>query len=73
VQWVSVGTLLIVGFWLLASLAFGFYLRVIANYGTVFGNLATVVVAMAYIYLSALALLAGAVLDAILRKHVEGT
>ena len=71
-RWVGFGTLVVVGSWILMSIAFGVYLRYIASYQSVFGNLATVVVLMGYIYLSALVFLAGAQIDAIVRRRVDG-
>jgi membrane protein len=71
-QWVSFGTMLIIGSWIAMSLAFAGYLQFIANYESVFGNLATVVVLLGYIYLSSVVFLAGAQLDALVRRRVEG-
>lgn len=71
-SWVSVGSALVVGSWVTMSLAFRFYLTTIASYGTVFGSLASVIVAMAYIYLSTIVFLFGAQLDAIVRAEVTG-
>lgn len=70
--WVSVGTAIIVGAWLTASILFGLYIRFVASYGSVFGNLATVVVLFAYVYISAIVFFAGAQLDAMLRRRVDG-
>jgi membrane protein len=70
-QWVSFGTVLIVGTWILTSIGFGAYLRFVASYESVFGNLATIVVLMGYIYLSAVVFLAGAQVDALVRRRVE--
>jgi membrane protein len=64
-RWVSFGTGLTVLGWLIMSLGFGFYLRTIADYGSIFGNLATVIVAFEYAYLSAIVCLAGLALDGI--------
>ena len=71
-HWVSVGTSLSVGAWILASLGFSAYLHWIASYASVFGNLTTIVVLTGYIYLSAVAFLAGAQVDAIARRHIDG-
>jgi uncharacterized BrkB/YihY/UPF0761 family membrane protein len=46
------------------SLAFGVYLRDIADYDSVFGGLATVVVLIAYLYAAAVVSLAGVQVDA---------
>ena len=71
--WVSFGAVLCVGSWLLASVAFGFYATEIASYGSLFGSFASVFVLLTYLYLTAIALLAGAELDAQVRRKVEGS
>lgn len=70
VVWVSVGTSLVIALWLGMSLGFGTYLRFIASYGSVFGALATMVVATAYIYLSCVVFLAGAMADSEMREQM---
>jgi membrane protein len=70
---VTVGTAIVVGAWILASILFGIYIRFIASYGSIFGNLATIMVLFAYIYLSAIVFFAGAQVDAIIRRRVEGS
>lgn len=67
-QFVSLGSSIVVIAWALTSLAFGFYVTDVADYGSVFGNLATVIILFEYVYLSACAFLTGALLDAIIRK-----
>jgi membrane protein len=71
-EWVSVGTAIVVGAWILASILFGLYLRVVASYGSIYGSLATIVVLFAYIYISAIVFFAGALVDSIIRERVEG-
>jgi membrane protein len=71
-RWVTTGTTIVVGAWILASIAFGLYIRFIASYGSVYGNLATIVILFAYIYISAIVFFAGAQVDAIIRRRVEG-
>jgi membrane protein len=70
--WVSFGTLVCVGLWLVASAAFGFYATRIADYGSVFGAFATLFILLTYLYLSATALLTGAAVDAQVRRDVSG-
>jgi membrane protein len=70
-HWVSFGTLLIIGAWIVMSIGFGAYLRFVASYESVFGNLATVVVLTGYIYLSAVVFLGGAQVDAITRRWLS--
>jgi membrane protein len=70
--WVSEGTTIIVGTWIAASIVFGLYIRFIASYGSIFGNLATIVILFLYIYISSIVFFAGAQVDAIIRRRVEG-
>src|SRR3954447_3550020 len=70
--WVSVGTAMIVGVWVIASVLFGLYIRFIASYGSIYGSLATIVVLFLYVYISAIVFFAGAQVDAIIRRRVEG-
>ncbi len=66
--WSGVGTVFVVGLWILASLAFGLYATYVADYGSVFGGLATIWVLLTYLYLSSLALLFGIQLDSCVRS-----
>jgi membrane protein len=70
--WVSLGAAIVVGFWVIVSLVFYFYLTAIASYESVFGSLAAVIVAMAYLYVSTTVFLFGAQLDAIIRAQATG-
>ena len=67
-HWVTFGTVLIMAGWLGMSLGFGFYLREIADYNSIFGGLATVVVLIAYLYASAVVFLGGVQVDALVRR-----
>lgn len=69
--WVSYGAALVVVAWVVSSLAFGFYLTQIAHYESVFGNLATVLVALEYVYLSSLVFLTGLLVDSLTRERIE--
>jgi membrane protein len=71
IRWVSLGSLLVVGAWLGTSLAFAFYIRDIADYGTVYGALAVVIIAFEYLYLASVAFLTGAQLDQIARERAR--
>src|SRR3954447_16893035 len=70
--WVTTGTAIVVGAWIAASILFGLYIRFVASYGSIFGNLATIVVLFAYIYVSSIVFFAGAQVDSIIRRRVEG-
>ena len=67
-RWVSFGSVLIMAGWLAMSLGFGFYLRAIADYNSIFGALATVVVLIGFLYASAVVFLGGVQVDALARK-----
>ncbi len=73
VPWVSLGASIVIGAWVIASLLFYLYLTEIASYKSVFGSLSTIIVAMAYLYISTTVFLFGAQLDAILRAQATGT
>ncbi len=61
--WVSRGSLLAAGCWLLGSLGFALYITQLANYGSVFGSFATIFLLLTYLYLSAAAFLLGVEID----------
>jgi uncharacterized BrkB/YihY/UPF0761 family membrane protein len=71
--WVSLGTAIVIVWWVTVSVGFYFYLTTLASYGSVFGSLASVIVVMAYLYISTTAFLFGAQLDAIIRAQATGT
>jgi len=71
IQWVTFGSIVVVSSWFGTTLVLAWYLTSIADYGSVFGALATVVVLLTYLYLASAAFLAGAELDAFLRAHVD--
>ncbi|MBV9916681.1 MAG: YihY/virulence factor BrkB family protein [Solirubrobacterales bacterium] len=72
VPWVSLGAAIVIALWVIVSLAFYVYLVDIADYDSIFGGLASAIVGMAYLYLSATVFLFGAQLDAIIRTQVTG-
>jgi membrane protein len=71
--WVSLGATLVIASWMLVSLVFYLYLTELASYDSVFGSLAAIIVAMAYLYISTTVFLFGAQLDAIIRAQATGT
>jgi membrane protein len=70
-HWVTFGATLVVGTWVVSSLAFGLYLTRVADYGSVFGNLASVFILLEYFLLSAMALMAGVLVDSLTRERIE--
>ena len=71
--WVSQGAGLVIVSWLVASLGFYIYLTKVASYESVFGGLASLIVTMAYLYISVTVFLFGTQLDAIVRKRATGS
>jgi membrane protein len=71
--WVSLGTTIVTAWWVIVSIGFYFYLTDLASYGSVFGSIASVIVVIAYLYISTTAFLFGAQLDAIFRAQATGT
>jgi membrane protein len=72
VHWVTFGGLLVIAGWILMSLLYGTYITHVADYASIFGSLAVVMVTMSYIYLSAIVFLTGVQLDSLIRHQVEG-
>ena len=70
-RWVSLGAVLAIVVWALASAAFGFYVANFSSYDKTYGALAGVVVFLLWLWLTNLALLFGAELDAELERGRE--
>lgn len=70
-KWNGIGSLLVVGSWVLVSAGFAFYLDQIADYRSVYGGLASIVVLLTYLYLLALAFFAGVQVDEVVRDRAE--
>jgi membrane protein len=71
VRWVTFGGVLVIAGWIAMSLLYGFYITSLANYASVFGSLAVLMVTLSYIYLSAIVFLSGAQLDSLIRHQVD--
>jgi membrane protein len=63
-EWITPGAVLATILWLLSSLAFKFYLANFADYNATYGSLGGVIVLMLWFYISALAVLTGAEMNA---------
>ena len=70
-RWVSVGAVVAIVVWILASVAFGFYVSTFSSYDKTYGALAGVVVFLLWLWITNLALLFGAELDAELERGRE--
>lgn len=71
-HWLSLGSALTVLGWLGASALFGLYVTDVANYDSIFSSLGALFVLMTYLYLSAIMLLGGAQIDALMRGRSVG-
>ena len=70
-RWISVGAAVAILVWILASVAFGFYVANFSSYDKTYGSLAGVIVFLLWLWLTNLALLFGAELDAELERSRE--
>ena len=70
-RWVSVGAAVAILAWIVASLGFGFYVSTFGSYNKTYGSLAGVVVFLLWLWITNLALLFGAEIDAELERVRE--
>jgi membrane protein len=70
-QWVSPGALLAIVVWVAASVGFAFYVTNFSSYNRTYGSLAAVIIALLWLWLTNLALMFGAELDAELERGRE--
>ena len=70
-RWVSVGATVAILVWVLASVAFGFYVSHFSSYNKTYGSLAGIVVFLLWLWITNLALLFGAEIDAELERTRE--
>ncbi|CUR58767.1 membrane hypothetical protein [metagenome] len=70
-RWISVGAVVAIVVWVIASAAFGVYVANFSSYNTTYGSLAGVVVFLLWLWLTNLALLFGAELDSELERGRE--
>jgi membrane protein len=67
-KWISVGAVVAIVVWIIASAAFGFYVSRFSSYNKTYGALAGVIVFLLWLWITNLALLFGAELDAELER-----
>jgi len=70
-QWVSAGGVVGTVLWIVASIAFLFYVQNFSNYGKTYGTYAGVVILILWLFLSSLAVLVGGELNAELERQGE--
>jgi membrane protein len=66
-RFLTPGTLLAAGAWLLSTLAFGFYVDRFGTYQSVYGTLGAVVVLLTWMWISAILVLIGAEVNMMMR------
>jgi membrane protein len=70
-RWISVGATIAIAAWAVASVAFGFYVANFSSYDKTYGSLTGVIVFLLWLWLTNLALLFGAEVDAELERGRE--
>jgi membrane protein len=70
-RWITPGGLIGVLLWVLASVAFNFYVSNFGSYDKTYGSIGAVIVLLLYLYISSLAILFGATLNATLVRMKE--
>jgi membrane protein len=70
-RWISAGAFVAILVWVAASLGFAFYVANFSSYNKTYGSLAGVIVALLWLWLTNLALMFGAELDAELERGRE--
>ena len=68
-RWASAGSALIVGTWLVASIAFRWYVASVADFTTAVGGLTAFLILTAYVFTTSAIFLVGVQIDEILRKQ----
>jgi membrane protein len=67
-RWISIGAGVAIVIWVVASVGFAFYVAHFGNYNKTYGSLAGVIVALLFLWITNLALLFGAEVDAELER-----
>jgi membrane protein len=70
-KWMSLGSLVALVIWLIASVGFGFYVANFSNYNATYGSLGAVIVFLLWLWITNNALLFGAEFDAELERGRE--
>lgn len=71
-RWIGCGALAAALLWIAASAGVSFYVARVASFGRLYGSLGSIAVILLWFYASALAILAGAEIDAILAAQAQG-
>jgi membrane protein len=71
-KWITPGAVLAISLWLLLSKAFSVYLSYFDTYAKTYGSLGAIIVLMLWLYLTALVILVGGAMNAILDEFSRG-
>jgi membrane protein len=71
-RWASAGSLVVIGFWVVASIGFRFWVEYVADFRSPVGSLAGLLVLTGYLFASTSVFLVGVQLDELLRKETGG-
>lgn len=69
--WVSPGAIISIGLWLMVSYAFRLYLGYFDTYSKTYGSLGAMIILMLWLYLTALVILVGGTINAILQEFTD--
>ena len=71
-RWASVGSLLVVVVWIIATLLFKLWITYVANFKSAVGTLTGLLLVTTYFFVSSAIFIVGAELDELLRKETRG-
>lgn len=71
-NWISPGAVVAIVLWVLASLGFRLYLNYFNSYAATYGSLGAIIILMLWLYITALAIIIGGAINAILDEFSEG-
>ncbi len=70
-RWFSLGPAIATALWLIFSLAYSYYLGEVGSFNVIYGSVSATIVLLMWLYLSSLAVLIGAEIDAFKREDKE--
>jgi membrane protein len=71
-RWASVGSVLVIVTWIVASILFKLWITYVADFKSAIGSLTALLIITTYVFVSAAIFLVGAELDELLRKEAHG-
>ncbi|MDQ6786554.1 MAG: YihY/virulence factor BrkB family protein [Acidobacteriota bacterium] len=71
-NWITPGAFVAIILWVLASLGFRLYLHYFDSYAKTYGSLGAIIILMLWLYITALAIIIGGAINAILNEFSEG-